>query len=229
MKKIKLSFFFVFFLVFHLWAKGGASNNQNNLELSVFNISFSQGIAYGMPSKWRPIDDESWIQISTPKIGTQFGVSISLRISEIRYLSLSYSNQYNGKKISEKYYYHHWKTWIHLNNYDFFQRRQFLSLTYVTKLNKNFEFGAGVSYMFSRRPLALVKASYDQTENIVRHNLWLYSRQSLRADDALALTAMLAVWLPINDYFELGIRTGGHLGVIGFESIYFTPSLRVKF
>ena len=228
MKKIKISLFFIFLLTCHLWANGLTKNDQYDTKRNTFNISFSQGIAYGMPSNWRPIDRNMSIQFDTPKIGTQFGVSIGVRLTDINYLNFSYSNQYNGKIVSEKYYDQFFKTWIHLNNFDFYQRRQFLSLKYITKLTTHLEFGAGFSYMFVRRPWVRIRPDYDENENIVGYNLFLYSRQSLRSDDALSITAMVGYFYPINDYVELGLKMGGHLAIVGFESVYLTPFLRVN-
>lgn len=228
MKKIKLSFFFISLLYCHLWAQDVSKDYQHNTKQNILNISFSQGIAYGMPSNWRPIDPNMSIQFDSPKIGTQFGVSIGIRLTDINYLNISYANQYNGKKFSEKYYDQYYKTWFHLNNFDFYQRRQFLSLKYITKLTTNIEFGAGFSYMFVRSSRVYITPSFNQNGDIVNYNIALYGRQSLRSDDAMSITAMVGYIYPINDYVELGLKMGGHLAIVGFESVYLTPFLRVN-
>ena len=228
MKKTKVSFFFMLFLTC-LMGQGVANDHEKNSKQNFFNITISQGFAYGMQSNNRPFDDEMAILLSTPKLGTLFDVDITIRLTDIRYLSLSYSNQYNGKKLTESYYYPYLQTWLHFNDFYFYQRRQFLSLRYITKLTTHVEFGAGFSYMFSKIPRILIRPSINPTGDIVSYNIFLAGRHRLRSDNALSITAMAGWFFPINDYVELSVKTGCHLGILGFQSVYITPGLRITF
>ncbi len=115
------------------------------------------------------------------------------------------------------------------SDYRFSIRRNFLSLTYDTRLTHNLEFGAGLSYMFWAANYVGVDLRSNQ-DGIGWHGVIYASNgfYTLRSDDALHLTAFARVSLPINEYFELGFRAGLQLSSIGIESVMVLLGLRVR-
>jgi len=205
-------------------------DSEPNAKKGRIDLSFSQGFAWGRRTSFNPIEnlDGPPVFFTVKAIGPTSNVGVRLRLTETRFLNLSYARQTNSILINREF-----RVWGHdtrllFSDYRLSEWRHFLSLTYDTRLTPNLEFGAGLSYMFwgDNAVGVITRSNPDGSD---RHPVIFASTsfRNLRSDRALHLTAFARASVPINQYVELGFRAGLHLGIIGFESVMFLPELRV--
>ncbi len=196
------------------------------------DLSFSQGFAWGREETFEPISYLNFLNVvfTVKGFGPSSNVDIRFRLTDTRYLNLGFSRQTNSTLVNREIWLQDINTRLVFSDYRYSVRRNFLSLTYDTRLTPNLEFEAGLSYMFWATNVVGVGLRSNQ-DGTIWHSV-IYASNSFRAirsDDALHLTAFARLYFPINHHVELGVRAGLHLGIIGIESVMLLPGMRVKF
>lgn len=192
-----------------------------------FEFSVAAGPGYNFIwGKESPNTTPHWGHLNTykfPKIIGVFEASILYRFKGDRHIGFTYSELNYTNTLSNSKYFGPLNLVTILENFKNYHSYQYFGLDFRQEFIPRFHFGVGICFYVHH--FNILEINYYEEPGITA---FIAADLKQRLDD-LALSASIDYYFPVNNYFQIGIRTKGFLSLSGFEALTLTPVVKFSF
>ena len=187
-----------------------------------FEVSFAYGAAYNLfgGAYYNP-----WINLDMPSVQHAYEFSFDFRLRHNRFIGITYARHEVWATIDDYFFNQQQEVYVIMDGYRRFEIAEFIGINFRKEITPAFNIAVGlfVSPMQSNTIRVSRPAWNSPIMNII------LSDSFSRRVDEIGVWAAVEYFVPVRDYFDIGIRSRGFVTLSGFEKITLTPVLKVGF
>jgi len=187
-----------------------------------FEASFAYGAAYAL---FGGESNNPWINLELPSVHHAYEFSFDFRLRHNRFIGITYARHEVWATIDDYYYYQHQEVYVVMDGYRHFAISEFIGVNFRREITPNFNMAVGLFVtLMQRNTIRLSQRAGDPNMYIIFEDDF-----PRLVDNELGLWAAVEYFVPVRDYFDIGIRSRGFVSLSGFEKITLTPVLKLGF
>lgn len=180
-----------------------------------YGLSYSD--YFGLKEINRPAELPD-LDFNTDILGSAIGFNIAKYISKKYALGFGYTRHQHARNLTKTISF--FNTFMQLENFRAIDQSQFFDVHVKRNLTNNFRVSLGLFYyLFYYNTFNL----YFDNNNVIYN----FQNDKQRTDN-FGISLGLEYYFPVKSYLDIGVRSKANFDLAGFDSLLFSPAIRIK-